>query len=102
MREIKCYQCEICNTVYRHEKRAKECESIGKPQQLANIGDIFTYKYTVSGFDCEITIKIYKVINKGHFFIYKFMSKLNNGWERGLYGRDEIWGNEEFLRRIKT
>lgn len=99
MREIKCYQCEICYEIYRHEKKAKKCESIGIPKQLANIGDIFTYKYSISGFDCETSIKIYKIINKGHYFIYKFMTPLGKGWEKGLYGNDEIWGNEEFLKR---
>lgn len=101
MREIKCYQCEICNEIYRHEKKAKECEVIGKEIPLANVGDILIYKYTVSGFDCEAEIKISKVLDKGHFIIYKFMSRLNDGWMIGLYGHDEIWGNNEFKKRIK-
>ena len=27
MKEIKLYQCEICNTQYNDEKRARECEN---------------------------------------------------------------------------
>lgn len=102
MREIKCYQCEICNKVHRHEKKAKECELRGKAISLAQVGDIVTYKYSISGFKLEEEIKISKVINKGHFIIYKFMSRLNSGWEKGLYGHDEIWGNDEFKKRIKV
>jgi len=102
MREIKCFQCEICNSIYKHERKAKECESVGKEAPLANIGDILLYKYNIGGFECEYEIKITKIIDKGHYLIYKFMSKLGNGWDKGLYGNDEIWGNEEFKRGIKS
>lgn len=102
MREIKCYQCEICNKFYRHEKKAQQCESKGKEMPLAKVGDILIYKHSISGFECEDEIKISKIIDKGHYLIYKFMSRLNNGWEKGLYFNDEICGNDEFKRRIKV
>jgi len=104
MRKLTCHQCEICNEIYfdikdNGKEKAIKCESIGKPKQLANIGDKFTYKYSMSGLHNEIPIKIYNIIDKGHYLIYKFMSKIGDKWQIGLYGNDEICGNDEFMSR---
>jgi hypothetical protein len=101
MKEIICYLCEMCNECYKNKEEALKCESIGKEEQLIKINDIVTYKYSISGFDCEAEIKIVNIIDTGHFLVYKFMSRLEDGWEDGLYGKDEIWGNRELLKRIK-
>ena len=103
MKELICYQCETCKEIYKNKQKALDCEHIGKESKLANIGDILTYKHNVSGFELEVKIKIIKIIDRGHYNVYKFMVEAPNGkWAKELYGVSEMVGNEEFLKRTNT
>jgi hypothetical protein len=100
MKEILCYQCEICGEVHTNKNEALKCEGIGKQEPLAKVGDLINYNYNVSGFECVGTIKVSKIIQEGHFIKYKIKSQDYEGrWINGFYGTEYIWGNNEFIRR---
>ena len=102
IKQITCFQCEICGEIHPEEKDAIKCELNGKEISLAETGDVLKYKYNVSGFKYEQDIKIYEICDEGHYLVYKFMIKDCDKWIIEEYYNNELFGNDHFEAKVIT
>lgn len=99
MKEVKMYQCEICNEYFELKQSAIDCENDGKEYPIIEIGDEVLKIIKMGGgwSDQHAPLKLSSIEDKGHYLVYRFLEWDSNEDEWYENPGDYAYGNKDLL-----
>lgn len=103
MKEVKRYQCEVCESLFKTSDEATLCEKRETERPLADVGQLISYKLEMSGGYAPYyaELRIVRIVEDGHYLEYHFEENYAGKdqepeWHAPHPTTSSVFGNKEF------